>query len=103
MEARVHCQPHIAEQQPVPDGQREITSCESHSAEAEGPRNGVATPSTLFSRRLSMRFPCILKPEKLLPWTALQKPQARRVHITTWIMTRPLDFWRRGIEQLPER
>ena len=80
---------HRVGQNPAPGGQREITSCENHPAKAEELRYGMATSSTLFPRCLSMRFPCISEPGKLLQ---------RR-----WIATRLQDFWRRGLEQMPER
>ena len=59
------------------DGQHETASCENHPAKA--PRDGVATPSTLFPGRLPMRFPCISKPGQLLPRTELRKLQERGV------------------------
>ena len=70
---------HTVGQNPAPDGQRETALWENHPAKAEGPRDGVATSSTLFPGRLSVQFPYILKPGKLLPWTAFQEPQGHEV------------------------
>ena len=50
-----------------------------HPAKAEKPRDGVPTPSTLFSGLLYVRFPCISRLGKLLSRTSLREPQVRGV------------------------
>ena len=66
-------------QNPAPDGQQETASCQNHPGRVGGPRDGVATPSTLFPGRLSVRFPRISKTGKLLSRTVLQELQGCRV------------------------
>ena len=58
-------------------------ACENHPEKAEGPRDGVDAPSTLFPGRFFIRFFKISKPGKLLPRAALQELQGRGVQLLT--------------------
>ena len=97
------CQSHMVRQNPAPGGQREIASCENQPAKAERPRDEAATPSTLFPRRLSVRFPSISKPGTVLPRAVLQERQGRGVRTADLDRDQTSRLPGKGIEQLTER